>query len=227
MKARLILFVIVVFASLISIRSNADATNIDMGVSISDEGLRGFYLSVGDYYRIPYREVVIIRERGIFYEEVPVVLFIAQRARVEPSVIIDLRLRNKSWMDIIIHFGLSPEIFYVPVRVVPGPPYGKAYGYYKNKPKKEWKKIALDDDDIVNLVNLRFISQHYGYSADNVVRMREKGKSFIDIDHEIREIKKTKDKRQDRRLSGKKNGNGKNKDKGKGKENKRNNKKDY
>lgn len=134
-------------------------------------------------------------------------------------------------MDIIIHFGLSPEIFYVPVRAVPGPPYGKAYGYYKNKPKKEWKKIVLDDDDIINLVNLRFISKHYVYSSDNVIRMREKGKSFIDINHEIREIKKTKEKRERGRLLRQENDKGKdkgkNKDKGKDRENKRNSKKDY
>ncbi len=226
MKAKS-LFVIVVFASLINISSNSEATNIDIGVSVSDEGLRGFYLSVSDYYRVPYREVFIIKERGIFYEEVPVVFFISQRARVAPSVIVDLRLSGRSWLDIIIHFGLSPEIFYVPVRVVPGPPYGKAYGYYKNKPKKEWKKIVLADDDIVNLVNLRFISKHYAYSSDNVIRMREKGKSFIDINHEIREIKKTKEKRQGGRLLGQENGKGKDKNKGKGRENKRNSKKDY
>lgn len=219
MKTWLILLTVLI--SLISISPNSEATNIDVGVSAIDEGLRGFYLSVGDYYRVPYRDIVIIRERGIFYEEVPVVLFISQKARTAPSVIIDLRIRGRSWMDIIIHFGLSPEIFYVPVRAVHGPPYGKAYGYYKNKPKKEWKRIVLDDDDIVNLVNLRFISKHYGYSPDNVIQMREKGKSFIDINHEIREVKKIKEKRHGERLSGKDNG------KDKSKKNKRNNKKDY
>jgi hypothetical protein len=225
MKAWLILLTVLI--SLIGISPNSEATNVDVGVSVSDKGLRGFYLSVGDYYRVPYREVVVIRERGIIYEEVPVVLFIAGRARVAPEVIVDLRLRGRTWMDIILHFGLSPEIFYVPVRAVPGPPYGKAYGYYKNKPKKEWKSIVLDDDDIVNLVNLRFISKHYGHNPDNIIQMRGKGKSFIDINHEIREVKKTKEKRHGERLSGKDNSKGKDKGKGKGKENKKNNKKDY
>lgn len=34
--------------------SNSEAT-VDLGISIGDEGLRGFYLAVGDYYRVPER----------------------------------------------------------------------------------------------------------------------------------------------------------------------------
>jgi hypothetical protein len=40
----------------------------ELGISIGEEGQEGlssFYLSVGDYYRVPQREVIIIRERGI------------------------------------------------------------------------------------------------------------------------------------------------------------------
>lgn len=97
--------------------SNSEAT-VDLGISIGDEGLRGFYLAVGDYYRVPEREVIIIKERHIPDEEIPVVFFIAQRAHVRPATIIDLRLRGKTWMDITLHFGLSPGIFYVPLREV-------------------------------------------------------------------------------------------------------------
>jgi len=100
---------------------------IDFGISIGDDGLEGFYLSVGDYYKVPQREVLIIKERKVPDDEIPVVLFIAKRANVTPQAIINLRIDGKSWMDITLHFGLTPEIFYVPVKEVNGPPYGKAY----------------------------------------------------------------------------------------------------
>jgi hypothetical protein len=132
----LVIFLTLIVLSLGSLIPQAKAS-VDIGVYIGDEGLRGFYLSVGDYYRVPEREVVIIRERGMSYEEMPVVFFIAGRAHVAPGVIVDLRLRGMSWMDITFRYGLSPEIYYVPLRVTPGPPYGKAYGYYKKWPEKE------------------------------------------------------------------------------------------
>jgi len=163
---------------------------VDLGVSIGDEGLRGFYLAVGEHYRVPEKEVLKIKKRHIPDEEIPVVLFIAKKARVAPSTVIDLRLRGMSWMDITLRFGLNAEIFYVPVRV--GPPYGKAYGYYLNKPKKKWKRLKFTDAEVVNLVNLRFISEHYGYSAEEVMKLREKGKNFVVIHGEVKKIKRGK-----------------------------------
>lgn len=170
---------------------NTAYAGLDLGVSIGDEGIRGFYLSVGDYYRVPEREVIVVRERRIPDEEIPVVFFLASRARVAPAAIIDLRLSGRSWMDITIRYGLSPEIFYVPVDIAKiGPPYGKAYGYYKNKPKKEWKKMKFSDSDIVDLVNLRFISEHYKYPPEQVIKMRSEGKKFIVINDYVKKEKK-------------------------------------
>jgi hypothetical protein len=185
--------------------SNSEAT-VDLGISIGDEGVKGFYLAVGDYYRMPEKEIVIVHERHIPDEEIPVIFFIAKMARVKPATIIDLRLGGKTWMNIIVHFGLNPEIFYVPVRegIVIGPPYGKAYGYYKKRPRKEWKTIVLGDNDIINLVNLRFISEYYNYEPEKVIKLREGGKNFIVVNQEVVKEKKA--------------GKEKTKEKGKGKE---------
>ena len=195
----------------------ANATQVNMGVSIGEEGLRGFYLAVGDYYRVPEREVIIIRERRIPDEEIPVVLFIAARARVAPSVVIDLRLGGRSWMDITLHFKLNPEIYYVPVKAeVKGHPYGKAYGYYKKRPKEEWRKIVLSNDEIINLVNLRFISEYHHCAPEDVIRMRADGKNFVVINDEVKKGKaKEKEKGpKDNDKGPKENGKGKGKGKG-------------
>ena len=199
-----ILLIVLVFIFLSPI-SNSEAA-VDLGVSIGEEGVRGFYLAVSDYYRVPEREVIVVRERHIPDEELPVVFFIAQRAHVRPATIIDLRMRGRTWMDVTLHFGLGPEIFYVPVKegFVTGPPYGKAYGYYKKKPRKEWRKIVLDDNDVINLVNLRFISYHYGYEPERVMKMREGGRNFIMINDEVaKERGEREDKRKGRKREGK------------------------
>lgn len=178
------------FALMLSAVIPVHADNrVDVGATIVDGNIRNFYLAIGEYYRVPEREVIVIRERHIPDHEVPVVLYIAQKAHVEPAVIIDLRLKGSSWMDITLHFGLGPDIYYVPMREVSGPPYGHAYGYYKHKPKHQWKNIRLDDDEVVNQVNLRFISERYKYAPDEVVRMRSGGKDFIVINEDIRKGK--------------------------------------
>jgi len=168
-------------------------SSVSHAETVTDTVLRGFYQALGQYYGVPERDVIVIRDRRIPDDEIPVVLFLAKKANVQPSAIYDLRLRGDSWDDITRRFGLSPEIYYVPTRTVSGPPYGNAYGYYKNKPKNQWKTIHLEDSDVVNLVNLRFISDHYGYSPDRVIRMRSKGENFLVINEKVKQKKEMKE----------------------------------
>jgi hypothetical protein len=167
------------------IRSNAQSAG--RGISPREEALRGFLLAVGNYYRFPQSEVVIIRKRGIPADEIPVVLFIAKRAHVEPKTIVDLRLQGNTWLDIALRHGLGPDLFYVPTDgVVTGPPFARAYGYYKNKPRKDWNTIPLSDDDIISLVNLKWVSEHYGHSPGKIISMLSGNGEFISINEEIR-----------------------------------------
>ncbi len=167
----------------------------NFNISVSDEDT-GFSFSVSNYYRVPEREVIIIRERGIGEEELPVVYFIARRAHVSPDVIIQLRLSGMSWMDISLRYGIGADVYYVPVRevYVVGPPYGKAYGYYKKHPRHMWKEIRLEDDDIVNLVNLRFMSEYHGVPPEEIIKMKGQNKRFVTMDKEFKVKKKKKQK---------------------------------
>lgn len=204
-----------VAVALFSLAPRNGQADVNLALSISDGEVRSFYLAVGSYYSVPERTLVVVHERNIPDDEVPVVCFIAQRARVSPEVIIDMRLSGRSWMDITLHYGLSPEIFYVPLAVAPGPPYGKAYGYYKNRPRSKWREIRLADADVVNFVNLKFVSGYYGYSPEQVVKMRSGGKRFVAISSEIRKNKgASKGKGESTGKSGKKESKGKSKGKG-------------
>jgi hypothetical protein len=89
-------------------------------------------------------------------------------------------------MEITTDFGLNAGIFYVPVTSDPGPPYGKAYGHFRNRDRKDWGHIWLSDDDVVNFVNLRFISEQYNYSPDEVIKMRQNGDGFVDINAKVK-----------------------------------------
>jgi len=166
------------------------ATEWNVGISGDGKGIEGFHVSVGEYYRVPEREVTVVHRRGIAEEELPVVFFLSQRAHVPPNVIVNMRLRHMSWMDITLHFGLSPEIYYVPVDVAHHPPHGRAYGYYHNHPRHTWKQLRMSDHDIVDQVNLRFLSNHYGYAPERIMRYRGEGRSFIAIEQDVRREKK-------------------------------------
>lgn len=183
-----IFLAILMFMTASVIEPGAGGANIE--VSPGEEALSRFFVAVGEYYRIPQTEVIIIRERGVPAYEIPVVLFIAKRAHVAPEIVMDFRLRDNTWLYTTLRFGLGPEIFYVPVGVmVKDSLYRKVYRDYKQKPKKEWRTIVLTDDDVINLVNLKLISEHYGYPPEKIMKMRSGGQQFGSINDEIRKEK--------------------------------------
>lgn len=160
-------------------------TRVSVGGSVVGGELNSFYLSLGQYYGVPYQDVYYLHQRRIPDYDLPVALFISAHAHVAPGVIVDLRLGGLSWMDIGLRYGIGPDLYYVPVREVYGPPFGHAYGHYKNRNRNQWGGIRLNDDDIVNLVNLRFISERYNYPAEEVMRMRSGGQGYVGIHDEL------------------------------------------
>jgi hypothetical protein len=172
----------------IGITVNSSA-QVSVGITANETGIKNFYLAIGDYYKQPEKEIIVVRERGVPDEDLPVVFYLASRAGVSPAAIIKLRLGGKSWMDITFNYGLTAEIYYIELKKDYGPPYGKAYGHFKKKPRKQWGKIVLGDTDIVNFVNLRFLSSHHGYSPDEIIRMRSAGENFVKINGKVKAAK--------------------------------------
>ena len=52
---------------------------IDIGISADESGIKDFYLAIGDHYKQPEKEIIVVRERGIPDEELPVVFYLASR----------------------------------------------------------------------------------------------------------------------------------------------------
>ena len=195
---RRLLILIPAFACLCAFTAASSRADVNLGVSIGDGGVKGFYLEVGEFFKAPQTDVQFVREARYSDDELTVILYISQRTGIRPEAIIQLRRLKKTWCEIAVHYGMSPAMFYVPLSYDPGPPYGKAYGHYKKRGKSEWKKIVLDDEDVINLVNLRFVSGYYKVPADDVVKARCSGKSFSAIGKEIKSAPPKEDKKKDR-----------------------------
>lgn len=159
----------------------AGATQFSVGITGSDRGIDGFALSIGDYYRVPNNEIMMI-QRSVLREEMSVVYFLARQAHRDPRFIADLRLHGLSWWDISLRLGLDPYMLYaVNTQRHYGPPYGVAYGY--DKPGK----YRLRDSEIINLVNVRFLSDYHRIAPDDIINRRRSGERFMHIDDYYRQ----------------------------------------
>ncbi|PMP94013.1 MAG: hypothetical protein C0169_07060, partial [Thermodesulfobacterium geofontis] len=147
------LLILIPFLMFFNLKSSY-GKDVDMGFSIDNGKISHFYLSIGDYYRVPVEKIIIIKKRYPFIieEEIPIIFFISEYRGIDPDVIISLRSRGYSWYNIMIHFGLYPERIFERY-IIYGPPYGKAWGYYK--PYKKKKVIVFRDRDIIELANVK------------------------------------------------------------------------
>ncbi|MGE5682312.1 MAG: hypothetical protein ACM34K_15705 [Bacillota bacterium] len=177
MKKRL-MFAAVLIMSVVGFTSNIFA-QFNAGISIGDRGLRSFYLSIGNYYHVPEREVVVIHERRVPHDEIPVVFYVARHAHVSPEEVAAYRMRGCSWMEVSQHYGLGPDIYGRQV-VVDGP-RGNAWGYYKHNKHARVQTVYLSDPEIVSYVNTRIMTDSYGCSRDDVYRMRNQGYDYAKI----------------------------------------------
>ncbi len=209
------IFVTIAAVTLAAGLAGPAAAQVQAGISAGPGGVQGFYVSVGSYFRVPEAEVLAVRDRyRVADEELPVVFFLAARAHVAPGVIVDLRLGGKGWFDIAVRYHLPPDVFFVAVPAGPiGPPYGNAYGHYRKYQERHvWGQVVLTNREVVDLVNLRFISEYQKVPPGTVMGMRGKGQPFVAIHDQV-----VKSKGKPASGTGGHQGKDKDKDKGKGK----------
>lgn len=147
---------------------------------------------LGDLHRavhetlgLPEPAIVRLLDRGLPEPELPAVGWIAHQTGAPVERIANLRRGGMPFVDIALHLGSGPEIFYVPFDADPGPPYGKAWGYYRNRPRANWRAIRLADVDVVHLSHLKLMSRHYGVPAARVVELERRRLSPASLHREL------------------------------------------
>jgi hypothetical protein len=137
-----------------------------------------FYSALMDYFKVTEPQITNAGTGGTTDDELAAAFFIAQRARLEPEAATGMRASGLSWMQVAFHYQLNPWIFYTFISGSPSHgPYQSAFDKF-NKPTL---KINLTDADIVNLANLKFLSEYYGRDPKEIVQKRASGKTFRQI----------------------------------------------
>ena len=141
------------------------------------------YLSaVASFFSLPSNEVSILSEWEIPADEIPVVLFVARRSGVSPEALVALRQAGRSWSELTARYGVGSSALHVPV---PDDAHAGAlervYNGYRSTPVARWGNIRLSHDEVVDMVNVRLISQSLGLPAARVIGETETGTSHVDL----------------------------------------------
>lgn len=127
-----------------------------------------FLRALAEHFGTPEQEVAVLAQWKLDMGELPVVLFVADRAGVSPDVVISQRRRGEAWMTIAGGYSVHAGDFHIPIDGDPGM-LSDAYGRFGARPASEWHEVTLSDVEVVALVNVRFLSRHLGLPPDQVV----------------------------------------------------------
>ena len=148
------------------------------GISLSDGDRTFVNLSVGHFDADPVVVTPVLRRLPHPEENLPVLLFLARESGRAPDYILDLRLRGLSWWDITLRLGVPPSRVYYAVPADPGPPYGKAWGYWRKHPHARKGTVIINDREFCDIVGAQVVGKAYGVSPRSVLDERRAGKRY-------------------------------------------------
>ena len=101
---------------------------VNFGIEFDTRPVNRYYVSLGESYDVPYGDICQMHDAGVADGDMPTILYIYTHSQYSLRQIYSLRLRGATWENLSNWCG-------VPVyRDRGGPPYGNAYGYYRNGP---------------------------------------------------------------------------------------------
>jgi hypothetical protein len=126
-----------------------------------------FYAAVSQSFDVPANQVRALVDAGLPADEVAVVYFVAQNSLRSADEILADRESGKSWREIAMVSDIGPELFYYPLPQATRKPFTNVYAVYHELPRNRWTwdRLRLGDQDVQNLVNLRFLGELAGNRA--------------------------------------------------------------
>jgi hypothetical protein len=159
---------------------------VGAGAQEPDLAQEAYFRAVGEFFHVPSAELEILRDWSLPPDEIPVILFVSDRAGVVPEALVALRRGGESWTRLAERYGVGAPELHVPVpdEAVTGP-LNTAYQSFRDLPVSRWREIRLTSRDIVALVNLRLLSQTLGVPPAEVLSRAAANGSFVHLYGEL------------------------------------------
>lgn len=109
--------------------------------------------------------------------DLPVMLFVARESGRPLEAIVNQRALGLSWSSIFKRHNVPTDVLFAGIDRDPGPPYGRAWGYWKKHPST----TALSDSDVRGLVQVRLGSRWARLSPYQMARGQGRGESVISV----------------------------------------------
>jgi hypothetical protein len=181
-SGKLLCATFVVSAALMASPASRAGVDISFGMNapVGNDGNLFFSISSRYFDRQPQ----VVEDWGRRFanpDDLAVFLHVCSQSRMAPQLVYSYRQQGLSWYDVGVRAGLPVSVWYVPVAVDPGPPYGKAYGYWKKHQRNPHYNVRLTDRQARDLVAMRMAHEYYGVSPEVAMNWRRDGRNVQEI----------------------------------------------
>lgn len=151
------------------------AFDVALGMNVNED--TRIFLNVTNQTWRPAVPATVLQRCPDPEDDFPVIAFLAYHSHRSPTFILNLRREGYTWSDIFFQVNVSPSVLFVAMDRDPGPPYGKAWGYWKKHYRPGTRvRYRLADRDVVGLVKVQTAARHFGASPFSVVEAQRGGR---------------------------------------------------
>ena len=134
------------------------------------QGNAAYLDAVAEHFNVNPAEVAILSRWGMPVDEIPVVLTVAGSAGVSPDAVAALRRSGRPWAELATRYSLSAARLYVALpETADAGPLARVYGEFRSRPSTAWTSIDVQDNEMIWLVNLKFMSEYMRRPATDVL----------------------------------------------------------
>ena len=171
---RKILFAVLALALLPDARAGVDVA-FGARVPIGDDG--NLFVNISSRYF--ERDPSVVQSWGRRFEspdDLTVFFWITENSRKSADFVFALRRQGLTWFEIGTRCGIPVERWYVQYPTEdPGPPYGKAYGYWRKHEKDPDYRVKLNDRQTRDLVAVKMCHEYYRVPVETAMDWRRGG----------------------------------------------------
>lgn len=149
------------------------------GQAVESAARQAWFQAVADHFEVSVGEVEILADSRMSDDEIPLVLLLARRAGVSTDALVAFHRGGRGWAEIAARYGMGAAAFHVPLaESAPAGPLEEVYERFRAVPPSQWNQIELDDEDLVQLADLAFVTAYLRVSAGEVLEQVVRGGSF-------------------------------------------------
>ena len=169
-----------VFTALPSVARAGVDVSFGAAAPIGDNGQLFISISSNYFNREP-RVVADWSQRFSDPDDLAVFLHICAHSRVSPEMVFSYRRQGMPWFDIGMRVGVPVDTWFVPVQGDPGPPYGKAYGYWRQHQRDPRYVMRVSDRQCRDLIAVRMAHDYYHVAPQVAMDWRREGRDTRDM----------------------------------------------